>query len=144
MGSWTSIRRKFQVLKIYFHILECFYAIFTDTSHDIGIILIVGLSLPKDSLLFKPSESLRVLTRDLISDEMKYFKFGVWSISYSCLLEIPRNETHCGLFWQKWKQYIQMKSSKTNLHMYIFNKVKDSTSKDQNKIASFYFSGNEN
>ena len=40
-----------------------------------------------------------MFTRDFISGEMKYFQFCVWSIFYSCLLEIPRNETHCVLFW---------------------------------------------
>ena len=33
---------KISFLKIYFYILVCFYAIFTDRSHGIGIILIVG------------------------------------------------------------------------------------------------------
>ena len=35
-----------------------------------------------------------VFTGDFISDEMKYFQFGVRSISFICLPEIPRNETH--------------------------------------------------
>ena len=35
---------KISFLKIYFYILECFYAVFTDRSHGIGIILIVGLT----------------------------------------------------------------------------------------------------
>ena len=34
------------------------------------------------------------ITRNLISGEMKYFQFSVWSISYTCLREIPRNETY--------------------------------------------------
>ena len=87
--------------------------------------------------LYFLSKMKAVFKRDFILGEMKYFQFGVWSISYNCLLAIPRNETHCGLFWQKWKQYIQMKSSKTNLHMQIFHKVKDSTWKDQNKQFHF-------
>ena len=41
---WTSIRRKFQALKIYLYTLECFYVIFTENSHGIGIISIVGLT----------------------------------------------------------------------------------------------------
>ena len=40
----------------------------------------------------------RVFTRDFISGEMKYFQFGVWSISDSCVLEIPRNEADSVLF----------------------------------------------
>ena len=49
----------------------------------------------------------RVFTRDFISGKVKYFHFGVWSISYNCLQDTNRNETHCGcyfivVFWQKW------------------------------------------
>ena len=31
-----------------------------------------------------------------ISGEMKFFHFGVWSISYNSLHEIPQNEIQCG------------------------------------------------
>ena len=31
-------------------------------------------------VLFKKSDTKTVFTRDFISDEMKYFHFGVWSI----------------------------------------------------------------
>ena len=30
---------------------------------------------------------------------MKYFYFGVWSISCSCLHDTARNETHCGCYF---------------------------------------------
>ena len=30
---------------------------------------------------------------------MKYFHFGVWSISYNCLHDTTRNETHCGCYF---------------------------------------------
>ena len=41
----------------------------------------------------------RAFTRDFISGEMKYFYFGVWSISCSCLHDTARNETHCGCYF---------------------------------------------
>ena len=56
------------------------------------------LLIPKNSLLFKQNESLKCKGCLQETGEIKYFQFGVWSISYSCLLEIPRNEIHCGLF----------------------------------------------
>ena len=39
--------------------------------------------------------------------EMKYFHFGVWSISYDCLHDTTRTKTRCGCYfiaviWQKW------------------------------------------
>ena len=37
----------------------------------------------------------RMFTWDFILNEPKFFQFGVWSISYNCLHEIPRNKTHC-------------------------------------------------
>lgn len=36
-----------------------------------------------------------MFTRDLIFGEMKYVQFGVSSISYNYLYDIPGNETHC-------------------------------------------------
>ena len=41
----------------------------------------------------------RVFTRDFISGKVKYFHFGVWSISYNCLHDKNRNETHCGCYF---------------------------------------------
>ena len=40
-----------------------------------------------------------MLTWDFISGEMKYFHFGVCSISYNCLHDPTRNETHCGWYF---------------------------------------------
>ena len=38
----------------------------------------------------------RVFTSDFISSKMKHFHFAVWLISYNCLDDTIRNETHCG------------------------------------------------
>ena len=48
-----------------------------------------------------------MFTWDFISGEMKYFHFGVWSISYNCLHDQPELKLVAGLislgsFWQKW------------------------------------------
>ena len=37
----------------------------------------------------------RVFTSDFISSKMKHFHFAVWLISYNCLDDTIRNETHC-------------------------------------------------
>ena len=49
----------------------------------------------------------RVLIWDFISGEMKYFHFGVWSISYNCLHVQPEMKLIASVislwsFWQKW------------------------------------------
>ena len=81
-------------------------------------------------------------------NDIQYFQFGVWSISYDCLHEIPLNEIRCVIslrsFWIKWnlissdkifwKHYPKMKPfEKKHLHLRIFNWNKYSRSKDQNK-----------
>ena len=90
-----------------------------------------------------------MFTQDFLSGEMKYFQFGMWSISKSRLHEAPLNETHCGCylipviltemkfhlgFQMLCKRSPKMKSSeRKHLHMLIFHKRKNSRSKDQNK-----------
>ena len=80
-------------------------------------------------------------------DEMKYFPFGVSSISYNSLHETLQNETHCGCYFiivilTKMKMfnehYSEMKSFKRkHLRIRILHKNKD-ISKDQNK-DEFHF-----
>ena len=98
----------------------------------------------------------RVFTWDFILDEVKYFQFSVWSISFSCLHEIPRNETHFGCYFivailteMKYhfgskmlcKYYPEIKSSKTkHLRLQMFHKNKHSRSKNQNKIEFHFIS----
>ena len=36
---------------------------------------------------------------NFISDEIKYFQLGVWSIFYDCLYKFPRNETRSGFYF---------------------------------------------
>ena len=43
--------------------------------------------------------SKRVFTWDFIPGEIKYFHFGVWSVSYNCLHDTSQNENHCGCYF---------------------------------------------
>ena len=40
-----------------------------------------------------------MFTRDFISGKMKYFHFGVWSISNNSLHNATQNETDCGCYF---------------------------------------------
>ena len=43
--------------------------------------------------------SKRVFTWDFIPGEIKYFHFGVYSVSYNCLHDTSQNENHCGCYF---------------------------------------------
>ena len=63
-----------------------------------------------------------MFTRDFISGEMKYFHFGVWSISYNCLHVQPEVKLVVGVislrsFWQKWNDKISCKHNLKWNHM---------------------------
>ena len=45
------------------------------------------------------SQFKRRFTLHFILGEMKYFQFGVWSIAYNWLHEVPRNGTYCGCYF---------------------------------------------
>ena len=55
-------------------------------------------------MIFQTRYTQKVFTGDYISGEMKYFQFGVWSISYNCCLEMKLIAGVISLrsFWQKW------------------------------------------
>ena len=100
-------------------------------------------------LIFKQNESLKCKgCLQEISFWAKWNSFNsVYGQSLISAYLVPEiNETHCTGYFDRNENSMFMKSSKTNLHMQIFQKVKDSTSKDQNKnsLISFHFSHNEN
>ena len=59
-----------------------------------------------------------MFTWDFISGEVKYFCFGVWSISYNCLHDTTRNKTRC------WCYFIAVILTEMKFHFGWWNIIK--------------------
>ena len=148
MVCWNSIRRKPHVFKIYFHILELFYAIFTESSHGTGITLIVGLnSLLKISIRFQQNGSLKC--KGCLQEISFRAKWNIFNSLYgqsliAAYLKYPEMKLIAGYFDRNGSSICKWNPPKRIYICKFFKKLKTVHRKIKTKIVSFHFSRNEN
>ena len=87
----NETKRPTAFLKVFY---SSFYVMYSYYFYHTSLTSYFSLSVLLKLLKHAKRISKRVFTWDFISDEMKYFWYGVWAISYNCLHEITQNKNH--------------------------------------------------